>query len=345
MTSIKNKIVFRADGNHKIGLGHIVRCMALADLLKTNFDIVFLCKELAVEQKNMILKSFRLLELNSKNFQDEIRELTDILFTSDILVLDGYSFDLTYQTNVKKMVNKLVMIDDLADRKLIADLVINHGGEFIANNYNLEKGAKLLAGFKYLLLRKEFLEKRPISRLEKKNGNVFICMGGADPFNITSKVIKACIDCGFVKKITVVLGNLFKNLDEIEELVNANTTIKIEIERNVDAQKMVQLIENSHIAICPSSSIALEVCCIGSGLLTGTFIDNQNAIHEQIVKNNCGISLGDFNIVSSADIVKFLDKFNNSDLAERLIQNQKKAVGNYKENYLLEEFIILSYGN
>ena len=345
MSSIRNKVAFRADGNHIIGLGHIVRCLALADLLKKNFDIIFLCKELAVEQKNMILKSFRLIELKSKNLQEEIGELTNILFKTDILVLDGYSFDLAYQTKVKKMINKLVMIDDFADRKLIADLVINHGGEFIINKYNLEKGAKLLTGFKYLLLRKEFLQERLTRKAEKKNENVFICMGGADPFNITPKVLKACIDSGFVKKIIVVVGSLFRNFDEIKELVNTNTSVKIEIERNVDAQRIVQLISESQIAICPSSSIALEVCCVGSGILTGTFIDNQNAIHEQIVRNNCGISLGDFNAVSSTDIINFLQKFNGSDLVKNLVQNQKEKIGSSKKNYLLEEFKILSNEN
>ena len=225
MNSIRSKVVFRADGNHLIGLGHIVRCMALADLLKKDFDIIFLCKELAVEQKNEILKSFRLIELNSKDLQDEIGELTNILFKDDILVLDGYSFDLDYQIKVKKTINKLVIIDDLADRKLIGDLVINHGGEFIINKYNLEKGAKLLLGFKYLMLRKEFLQERFTKKIDKKNENVFICMGGADPFNITPKVLKACIDSVFVKKVIVVVGSLFRNFDEIKELLNTNQKV------------------------------------------------------------------------------------------------------------------------
>ena len=346
MISTKNRILFRADGNHTIGLGHVVRSMALADLLKVDFEIVFICRGLPFEQKETIIsKHFRLIELNTKNVQDEIFELENILIANDILVLDGYLFDFPYQIKVKEMVKKLVMIDDLADRKLITDLIINHGGEFIANKYDLETNSKILTGFKYLLVRKEFLQGRSERKRDSKIESVFICMGGADPFNVTPKVLKACIDSKFVKKIVVVVGLAFTNFDEIKEIVNSTTEIEIQIENNVDAQKMVQLISDAQIAICPSSSIALEVCCIGCGILTGIVVDNQSAIHEQIVKNNCGITLGNFNEASITDIVNFLNKLNDLDLINSLIQNQKDAIVSSDENYLLEEFKLLSDGN
>ena len=37
---IKKKVVLRADGNSKIGLGHVYRLLALAEMLKEDFECV-----------------------------------------------------------------------------------------------------------------------------------------------------------------------------------------------------------------------------------------------------------------------------------------------------------------
>ncbi|MDL2143313.1 UDP-2,4-diacetamido-2,4,6-trideoxy-beta-L-altropyranose hydrolase [Flavobacterium tructae] len=344
MISTKDRILFRADGNHIIGLGHITRCMALADMLDNNFEIVFLCRKLTNEQKIIVSKSFSLIELNGDNLQDEIIELENIINKDDIVVLDGYCFDLSYQTKVKTMAKKLVMIDDLAERKIIADLIINHGGEFIKDKYDLESNSELLAGFKYLLVRKEFLKSRFEIKEISKIDTVFICMGGSDPFNVTPKALQATLDCNFVKKIIVVAGNAFMNFDEIHAIASLNKHVEIKIERNVDAKAMVKLINESQIAICPSSSIALEVCCVGSGILTGYVIDNQFSIHEQIMNNKCGISVGDFNTSSIADITYLLCKLNDLKVIRMLVANQKKALGDCNSNFLLHKFKEISYG-
>ena len=38
---MKQKIFFRADADSSIGYGHFVRTLALADILKDNFDCIF----------------------------------------------------------------------------------------------------------------------------------------------------------------------------------------------------------------------------------------------------------------------------------------------------------------
>src|SRR5262245_29046639 len=134
---MKSKVILRANGTSLIGFGHIYRLLALADILKNNFYLIFVlyktdefiqeeikkyCDEIIVLDKELPYKT-----------SDEIRPTDEIEFDLDgvleggeIVVLDGYYFGSTYQQEVKRRNCKLVSIDDLAVNHFYADAVINH---------------------------------------------------------------------------------------------------------------------------------------------------------------------------------------------------------------------------
>jgi len=340
----KRRIVFRADGNKEIGLGHIVRCIALASLLKHTFKLVFISNKLLEKQKALIAPICKLIELESNDLHDELKELAAILDSNDILVIDGYFFDESYQLTVKQLVHKLVMIDDLIAIHCYAHLIINHGGECLKQNYRKEPYTKVLVGFDYLLVRQAFLNSaKKVITTKKAIQTAFVCMGGADPLNITVKVVTACIKAGVFHTIIIVLGGAYSNREELLELINEyKKDFDLRLEENVDAETMVGLISSSDICICPSSSISLEVCCVTSGLLTGTTIDNQDGVHNQLIKNRCCVSLSDFNSSTIEDIMVALKLIADVNVVNELIKNQKKAVDGLSSERLLKQFKLLS---
>src|SRR3546814_9248056 len=104
------KIFSRADGSAEIGLGHLVRDLALAQMLELEFDCIFFCKEIPEELKHQIQKNG--FEVSIINSEDEfIRGLTNDL----IVVLDHYNLDTDFQKRVKDHGCLLVCIDE--DRK------------------------------------------------------------------------------------------------------------------------------------------------------------------------------------------------------------------------------------
>ncbi|MES2427301.1 MAG: UDP-2,4-diacetamido-2,4,6-trideoxy-beta-L-altropyranose hydrolase [Bacteroidota bacterium] len=339
---MKNRVVLRADGNSAIGMGHIFRCLALAEMLKNNYHILFISNYVDDKQRKIITSICQCFELNSADQVQEVSMLSEILNDDDILVVDGYNFKEEYQINIKRIVKKLVVIDDLANFHYYADLVINHGGETIEKQYVTESYTKVLTGFKYLIVRKEFIRSIHKEKTVKKIDTVFICMGGADPFGITMKALMACIQAKIAKNIIVVVGNAYKNIDEIKALIDTEgNSLSVLLEINVNAERMTELIAVSEISICPSSSISLEVCCVKSGLLTGTVIDNQQAINEQLVKNGCAINMGDLNSISIADISMHLNNINSINVVQNIIRNQEIATANLSDHLLLKEFKLL----
>ncbi|PTS95984.1 UDP-2,4-diacetamido-2,4,6-trideoxy-beta-L-altropyranose hydrolase [Pedobacter sp. HMWF019] len=338
MDSLQRRIVFRADGDGKIGLGHIMRCIALSEMVRTQYTCIFVVAQPSDILKEIISPFGEVIILNALDKEGQFRELDKILNPLDIVVTDGYHFDYDYQQFLKYKSAKLIMIDDLAEEFFCADLVINHGSSAISGQYRKDRNTKVLAGFDYLILRKEFLDAaKRIKKINKVN-SVFICMGGADPSNITKKVVSACLKEEFVKRIVVVVGGVYAHREELVEFVDLNKeNVEVSIQRNVSASMMVELIWGSDICIVPSSSIALEVCCVKSGILTGITFDNQNAIHNQLITDQCGLSLGNFNTVSVADITAKLKLLKSTLINQKMLDRQAKVVDGQSGNRILNE--------
>src|SRR5687768_17599482 len=116
MITTNNRIVFRADGNNHLGLGHIVRSLALVEMLNNHFTCVFFTVEPSTEIKEMISDSCQLQLLPIyRSLTEEITNVKKKLKNTDIVVLDGYHFDEQYQREIRSLVHKLVAIDDKAE--------------------------------------------------------------------------------------------------------------------------------------------------------------------------------------------------------------------------------------
>src|SRR5579862_8558861 len=99
----KQKLIIRVDGGSDIGLGHISRCCALADMLKDHFEINFYTrtnsKSVINDIENYCNKVFILN--NTISYKEEADNWIEFLKGDEIVVLDGYSFITYYQQKIK----------------------------------------------------------------------------------------------------------------------------------------------------------------------------------------------------------------------------------------------------
>ncbi len=84
----KLAVFFRADGGNHIGLGHLVRCIALAQMIESQFNINFVCRSIPEKTANDIDQlQFKLIRIK------EEEEFLALLKPVDIVVLDSYELD------------------------------------------------------------------------------------------------------------------------------------------------------------------------------------------------------------------------------------------------------------
>jgi len=269
------RILFRADGTSQTGMGHIMRSLALAEMLspvdgsdESGFD-----RRFAIQQpSDAVLKTVAKLgipvsALKTNDLDEFLRHVT----ADDVVVLDGYAYDEAFQRAVRKQAHKLVFIDDLMQGKQVADVVINHAGDVTPADYTTESYTKLLLGAPYALVNPAFRQKPQPKDGENK---AFVNMGGADPHNVSREVVELLLIQNAELRVTVVLGSANPHLDTFADLPKD----RLSIQQNLSPKQMARAIGGSGLSIVAASTIAYEVATVSRPMIIIQTADNQSRL-------------------------------------------------------------------
>lgn len=284
---MKPEVFIRADGNNQIGLGHLIRCLALAEMLKEDFKIRFVSLEMPEKIKSEIVENG--LEVDEISSEEEFFAR---LNTESIVVLDGYKFDREYQQKVKDIGCKLVCLDDVFDREFVADLIINHAPGITESDYKAADYTTLALGPEYALLRPAFLDIAVQTESTGDSNVLLICFGGSDSKNLTKIAAETALDFDTFKKIIIITGSAYKHRDTLLSVIQNRK--RIEYHHAVNEQNMVRLMAESGVAIVPSSGIFFEVLAAGCKAISGIYTDNQKRVYSGFKKLNAIIDAGTF---------------------------------------------------
>lgn len=290
---MKRRICFRADAGATIGYGHFIRTLALADMLKDDFDCVFFTTEPSQYQIDELDKVCRFVILHEEG---KFEDFLGCLDGTEIVVLDNYFFTTDYQRQIKVKGCKLVCIDDMHDKHYVADAIINHG-PVKPEEFDCEPYTKLALGSDYVLLRKPFLQ--PIQN-KQRNNSVVVNFGGADPLHLTDKVISMLLQLNVPYDIITILGDKTYLSDENRQ--------KVTILKNLSAQQMADLFESSAFGILPGSTVGMEAASRGLPLMIGYFVDNQEEGYKKSAENGSFIPLGNLSKLTKDILSSSIDK-------------------------------------
>ena len=285
---MKPIVYFRVNAEKNKGLGHWVRCTALAHMLSSKFDCIFL-----VQTQNTAVieltkaEGFTCHHLPAtNNLLDEVEFLDQYFLNgNELLVLDSYVFTTEYQQAMKDKVGKLVCIDDIHQTHFVADVVINHSGGIQASDYSCEPMTQLCLGLDYLLLRKSFFQKRSLAQSNKNDfDNILICMGGEDPNNDSLKILKQCEQKTEIKSCEVIIGVGYAHKEALTDFAN-QSSLAITISQQLSADELHQKMQSCTAAICPPSTIALEFLSVSGNLFLHQTADNQKFLNQYLLDN------------------------------------------------------------
>ncbi len=281
------KVYFRADGNSSIGLGHIYRSLALANMLKQDFDCYFMVRAPLQNIKSKIKAAAQLIELKDTN--DAVGEAKIIaekyLKGAEIVVLDGYHFKTDYQQIIRNAGVKLVCIDDIYACHFLADAIINHAGGILPSHYDTASYTNFYLGPNYLLLRDEFVASAQKPYSKTNNMNIFLCMGGGDINNYTLNVLQQVAKRTKGEKATyfVLIGEAYLYKTELDAFIK-KSELDVVLLSSLSAHEIIDYMQRCSIAICPPSTISFEYLCTGGALYLYQIADNQKNIRKYLLE-------------------------------------------------------------
>jgi UDP-2,4-diacetamido-2,4,6-trideoxy-beta-L-altropyranose hydrolase/UDP-4-amino-4,6-dideoxy-N-acetyl-beta-L-altrosamine N-acetyltransferase len=305
------KVVFRVDASLQMGIGHVIRCLTLAQVLNENgADVEFICRKHEGSLIDKIrssgfvvheLKVFEETEVDNKlahshwlgvTQQKDADDCVNILKAGKIdwLIVDHYALDEQWQKRLKPCYEKLMVIDDLADRKHQCDILLDQTFGRQQEDYlgRTSRDCKLLLGSKYALLRSEFSKWKSYSlerRRKPEFKQLFINMGGVDTDNVTEKVLDELKICNLPNDfhITVVMGGSAPYLESVKSKA---ITLPYKTEVKVDIDNMAEIMANSDIAIGAAGSTTWERCCLGLPTIQIVIAKNQQFSAETLARQN-----------------------------------------------------------
>lgn len=278
---MSKRIIFRADGNSRIGLGHVTRSLALVHMLREDFECVFAIQspdQALQERIREVCHGMIVLPPADASEERFNHELDAYVSAEEIVVLDGYHFKTEYQENIKVRGAALVCIDDIHAYPFVADTVINQAGGVSPDVYDVAPFTQLALGPRYAMLRPAFLKASNNNRtLPSGERRVLVCMGGADPDNHTLAAVKMLQSIPIVRHIEVVVGSAYTYLNELKHFVKEQEQIKMH--RDLSAEGMRRLMAKCVAALTSASGISYEYAAVGGFLFIKRTADNQAGIH------------------------------------------------------------------
>ena len=304
------KVYFRADASVAIGYGHFIRSLALADMLKDDFNCIFFTCHPTPYQVSEMEKVCSFITLQEETHYGKF---LSYLQGDEIAVLDNYFFDTGYQRKIKAKGCKLVCIDDMHDKYYVADIVVNHSLLRKPKSFSKETYTKLCLGEQYALLRKPFISNHNLTI--KRNDHIVVCIGGSDPLHIIDKIVDIILERFPDKLIHVIVGDTVKTKYEGH--------CSVTLHRGIPAEEVAGLFCKSGLAIVSASSVLLEAYFCGIPVMVGWLADNQKEIYEYIEKNDLFVTIGYLPELSAEKIKKGAN-----------LNNNKISDCNIKNNYL-----------
>jgi UDP-2,4-diacetamido-2,4,6-trideoxy-beta-L-altropyranose hydrolase len=303
-----DSLIIRADASPRIGTGHVMRCLALAQQWQQKNGAVFFVSAEITPTLGDRLKAEPIQTAVINAAPGSIEDAEQTLAHASAcgaswIVADGYVFGAAWQKHIKDSALHLLVIDDYGHSEYYhADIILNQNASAHESIYtNRDSTTRLLLGTRYTLLRKEFSAWRDWKRLVPRRATkVLVTLGGSDPDNITSIVIEALARLPNIECV-IVSGGSTPHLPSLKELIAPNA---FNMRFEVNATNMPELMAWADIAISAAGSTSWELAYMGLPSLLIVAASNQRSIADILAQIGVSLTLHKQESVTVENVAK-----------------------------------------
>jgi len=306
-------IAFRADASIQIGIGHVMRCLTLAEALRSQgHECTFICRNHPGNLAELIEeRGFQVLMLNLEvparegtdskgdsavahaewlgaSWQTDAEQTLSALagINADWLVVDHYAVDARWESRVSTRVKDVMVIDDIADRPHECNVLLDQNLGRKAQDYDrlVPETCTRLIGPSYALLRPEFAELRERS-LDRRHmpelKRILITLGGVDRDNVTGRVLGTLAQSTLPPEteLDVVMGASAPALEAVRQQAER---LPFQASVSVNVRDMAERMCMADLCIGAAGSTSWERCCLGLPSIMVVLAENQRGIGQAL---------------------------------------------------------------
>lgn len=282
--------IIRADASASIGVGHVMRMMALAQaLIKSSWQVRLYCHTCPPK----LIKQFEQTGATThhltvpQNNGETLKQIAEDL-NAQLIVVDGYQFDDSYMAQLKNSKAIVLLMDDYQHcQQYHADIIVNQNIGAQDYHYNCSNpGTRLLLGTKYVLLREEFIKTQTWSKEQDQQWQILITLGGADSDNVSAKLLaatKLALDelyktTNKIYRVILVAGAANPNKASLIEQIEHHKSKHSSFEIFTDVSDMATLIASSSLVISAGGGTVWEAACLARANMVVILADNQKGV-------------------------------------------------------------------
>lgn len=336
------RVVIRVDASVRMGTGHLRRCLSLAQALtEAGADVVFVCRRLDGVSVQVLAASRVTTHwlppppagfasaadapphavwagiAQEQDAQDTLQALSG--WSPDWVVVDHYAFDARWHRAVRDALGcRLLVIDDIADRDLDADALLDHN--WSANHHakyaaHLHRPPRWLCGPRFALLSSGYRNAARYAFCEVVR-SIGIFMGGTDPDGASARALAACRAAGFAGPVEVVSTSASPHLGALRAACGADPVATL----TLDEPDLAAFFARHDLQIGAGGGATWERCCIGAPTVVVAVADNQWAVVPGLA------SLGAVCIADAATLTDALRRLINDSSARRALSECASAL-------------------
>lgn len=324
MTKLSS-ILFRCDASLEIGFGHLVRCLALADEVRSQNScrIGFALSEGSLGSDLVRRHAYEEYFLPSKTDSRASLAAAAKKFDASVIVVDVRNDLSDRDLESLKGKNRLIaLLDDLSDRRFAADLAFYPPVPQVRRADWSRFRGELFVGWEWTILRSQF--RSPLRWKQIGGHSLLITMGGSDPAGITLKAVRALemVEADFAP--VIVLGAGFQQKEALLKSI-ATARRQFTILENVSDMRTQML--QSDLALCAYGMTAFELAASGVPAIYLCLTEDHAESASALDAAGAGRLLGVYTNVSESQIAEAVQELlANVEQRARMSLNAQKLI-------------------
>lgn len=344
------RFLFRTDADATIGTGHLMRCLALAEALRAGgAECIFLGRVSGLGALAKYITDAGHVLLSLPQFEDSVPDTDGPPHAGwlhggqendsaaclaalggqppiDWLVVDHYAIDCRWESKMRQVTSRIMVIDDLADRQHDCDLLLDQSLiDDMDERYNglVPEYCIRLLGPRYALLRKEFATQEALpKKITTEEPRLLVMFGGADLQNLTLRTIELLVAMDWGGDVDVVAGPLYKHLAQLRRMVSRLAQGHL----HVSANNVATLMRKADLALGSPGVASWERCACALPAITIAQADNQEGIGHTLGEAGANFYLGRAELLTDAALSAALSALLANESARKAMSRAAAAV-------------------